>query len=462
MTAAVASRRRTLLVVDDDRVLCQAVADALRTESTRILAAHTGAEALRACSEAPVDVVVLDQKLPDAEGHSLCKAILEANEATRIVFVTGFPSFDHALQALKAGAHDYLCKPFELEELALVVDRCLTVRDLQRADRLQRFRSARDRDEAVLIGALEHVREVIALAAPFDMPVLVTGETGTGKNLVAKSIHFRGPRREGPFVTVNCAALPEQLIEAELFGWERGSFTGAVGVREGMIEMAEGGTLFLDEIGEVPLHLQAKLLAFIEEKETKRVGGRVLRAVDARVVAATNADLEALVAAGRFRSDLYYRLNVIRVHVPPLRERLADVPALVESLLARMASRAAPPSLRPGELERLASYRWPGNVRELLNVLERSVVLHRDLLRPSELISPARVEPRWEEPRPAAEADDLALSAVEDRHIRRVLALHGRNLSRTSRALGISLSTLKRKLAECGLREVRAARTGSE
>jgi DNA-binding NtrC family response regulator len=454
------SRRRTLLVVDDDRLLCQAVGDSLRSDAMQVVAAHTAAEALRACSAGAVDVVVLDQKLPDAEGHSLCKAILEANETTRIVFVTGFPSFDNALQALKAGAHDYLCKPFELEELALVVERCLTVQDLERAERLQRYRSAKDRDEAVLVGALERVREVVALAAPFDAPVLVTGETGTGKNLVAKSIHFGGPRRQGPFITVNCAALPEQLIEAELFGWERGSFTGAVGAREGVIEMAEGGTLFLDEIGEMPLHLQAKLLAIIEEKETKRLGGRVTRPVDARVVAATNVDLESLVASGRFRSDLFYRLNVIRVHVPPLRDRRGDIPALVESLLARMAGRT-PPSLRPGEIERLQSYGWPGNVRELRNVLERSLVLHRDPLRPSELIPATRARPREEDEAPAQD-EDLALSAVEHRHVCRVVRLHGGNLSRSARALGISLSTLKRKLDQYGLRQTNLERTGSE
>ena len=465
------NKKRTLLVVDDDRLLCQAVGDALRSDSMQVVSAHTAAEALRSCSAGAVDVVVLDQKLPDAEGHSLCKAILEANEATRIIFVTAFPSFDNALHALKAGAHDYLCKPFEVEELALVVERCLTVQELQRAERVQRYRSAKERDEAMLVGALERVREVVTLAAPFDAPVLVTGETGTGKNLVAKSIHFGGPRRQGPFITVNCAALPEQLIEAELFGWERGSFTGAVGAREGVIEMAEGGTLFLDEIGEMPLHLQAKLLAIIEEKETKRLGGRVTRPVDARVVAATNVDLESLVVAGRFRSDLYYRLNVIRVHVPPLRDRPNDIPALVESLLGRMAGRASP-SLHPGELERLMAYGWPGNVRELRNVLERSLVLHRDPLRPSELISPARAEPRAEEAPPARageglappvrEGEDLALSAVEHRHVCRVVRLQGGNLSRSARALGISLSTLKRKLGQYGFHEPNLARTGSE
>jgi two-component system, NtrC family, response regulator AtoC len=456
------SKRRTLLVVDDDRLLCQAVGDALRSDSMQVVAAHTAAEALRVCAAGAVDVVVLDQKLPDAEGHSLCKPLLEANEETRIVFVTGFPSFDNALQALKAGAHDYLCKPFELEQLALVVERCLTVQDLERTERLQRYRSAKDRDEAVLVGGLERVREVIALAAPFDAPVLVTGETGTGKNLVAKAIHFGGPRRQGPFITVNCAALPEQLIEAELFGWERGSFTGAVGAREGVIEMAEGGTLFLDEIGEMPLHLQAKLLAIIEEKETKRLGGRVSRPVDARVVAATNVDLEGLVAAGRFRSDLYYRLNVIRVHVPPLRDRREDIPALVETLLARMAGRA-PPLVQAGELERLMAYGWPGNVRELRNVLERSLVLHREPLWPSQLVPVTRPSTQAGEAARADAGEELTLEVVEHRHICRVVRLNGGNLSRSARALGISLSTLKRKLVQYGFRgAANLARTGSE
>ncbi len=462
MPTGTVNKRRTLLVVDDDRLLCQAIGDALRSDRLHVAAAHTGADALRACSAGAVDVVVLDQKLPDADGHSLCKSILDTNEATRIVFVTGFPSFDNALQALKAGAHDYLCKPFELEELALVVERCLTVQDLQRTERLQRYRSAKDRDEASLVGALQRVREVVALASPFDAPVFVTGETGTGKNLVAKSIHFGSARRQGPFITVNCAALPEQLIEAELFGWERGSFTGAIGAREGVVEMAEGGTLFLDEIGEMPLHLQAKLLAIIEEKETKRLGGRVTRPVDARVVAATNVDPESLVAAGRFRPDLYYRLNVIRVHVPPLRDRREDIPALVQSLLGRMVGRGAPPSLGPGELERLMAYSWPGNVRELRNVLERSIVLHRDPLRPSELIAETCAGTRAEEVAPAATGEDLALAAVEQRHIRRVVQLRGGNLSRSARDLGISLSTLKRKLGQYGSREVSLARTGSE
>jgi DNA-binding NtrC family response regulator len=467
MPEALVKRKRALLVIDDDRLLGQAVRDLLQSEFLRVTLAHTAADGLAACAADAVDVVVLDQRLPDGEGSSLCKPILDANGATRIVFVTAYPSFDNAVQALKAGAHDYLCKPFELEELALVVRRCLSVQDLERAERLQDYRRAKDGEEAVLVGGLARIREVLALAAPFDSPVLVTGETGTGKNLVAKSFHFDGPRRQGPFISVNCAALPENLIEAELFGWERGSFTGAVGSREGVIELAEGGTLFLDEIGEMPLHLQSKLLTLIEEKEAKRIGGRVARPIDARIVAATNVELESRVAAGHFRADLYYRLNVIRVHVPPLRERKPDIPSLAEHLLQRMVGRGRSPSLAQDEIERLMAYPWPGNVRELRNVLERSLVLHRDPLRPSELLADVREAARAPERAAPAPDEELSLEAVELRHIQRVLQHQGGNLSRSARLLGISLSTLKRKLRQGDRREIvpgelTLGRTGSE
>ncbi len=465
MRDATVKRKRTLLVIDDDRLLCRAVRDRLASESLGVVVAHTAADGLAACTAGAVDVVVLDQKLPDGEGRSLCEPILGTNGQAKIIFVTGYPSFDNAVQALKAGAHDYLCKPFELEELALVVRRCLAMLDLEKAERLQDYRSAKDGEEAVLVGgpALARVRQVLALATPSDAPVLVTGETGTGKNLVAKSIHFGARRRLGPFISINCAALPENLIEAELFGWERGSFTGAVGSRDGVVEMAEGGTLFLDEIGEMPLHLQAKLLSLIEDKEVKRIGGRTARPVDARIVAATNADLESLVASRRFRSDLYYRLNVIRVHVPPLRQRKGDVPGLCEHLLRRMVGRGRRPELAPGELERLTEYAWPGNVRELRNVLERSLVLHRDPLRPSELLSEPRGTGREPvESAPETAAGELALEALERRHIGKVLNLQAGNLSRTAKLLGISLSTLKRKVKQYGIRGPAPARARPE
>jgi len=447
--------RRRLLLVEDDTLLCRAVSDALASETLEVAAAHTAAAGLAACTDRPVDIVVLDQRLPDGDGRSLCERILAVNADTKIVFVTAYPSFESAVTALKAGAHDYLCKPFSVEELGIAVRRCLGALDLERVERLEAYRAVKDRQEAMLVGGvgLDPVRDVVARAARAEASVLVTGETGTGKTLVAKAIHFGGPRRVGPFITLNCAALPDSLIESELFGWERGAFTGAVDAREGVIAMAEGGTLFLDEIGEMPLHLQAKLLNVLEERQVRRLGGRTSRAVNFRLVAATNAHLEERVAAGAFRPDLYFRLNVIQIRMPPLRERTADLPPLCEHLLHGIAGRNGA-QLAPGEIERLAAYAWPGNVRELRNILERSVVLHRDPLRPSELLAPRALAA--EAPPGAALQDDapadLTLLDVEMRHIQRALVRNGGNLTRTAKALGISLSTLKRR--------VKAARIG--
>ncbi len=435
---------RTLLVVDDDALLGHAVADYLRSASLETVAVGSAAEAVRVCDERVVHVVLLDQKLPDGDGHALCEPILARHPEAKIIFATAYPSFESAILGLKSGAYDYLCKPFELEQLAIVVRRCLSTLDLERTNRLEAYRSERDADDAVFVGGdgMRGLREAMHLAAGSDAPVLVTGETGTGKTLAVKAVHYAGPRRERPLVSLNCAALPEHLVEAELFGWERGAFTGAVASREGVVEMAEGGTLFLDEIGEMPFPLQAKLLAFLEDRRMKRLGGRNFRTADVRIVAATNADLEARVAARTFRVDLFYRLDVVRLHLPPLRDRAADIPALCDHLLARIAGRRAIPRLADGEHARLMAYSWPGNVRELRNVLERAAVLHRDALRPSEML--AQQQPAA--PVPHAEARALRLDEVERRHILATWASHGHNLARTARTLGISLSTLKRRL----------------
>ncbi len=444
--------KRRLLIVDDDRLLCRAVHDHLASAALDVATAHTSAEALRAIAEEPVDVVVLDQRLPDGDGQALCEPILRLHGPAKIVFATAYPSFESAVGALKSGAHDYLCKPFELDHLALAVRRCLERLDLEKVERFDRYRRARDRADTMLIGAagLASVRELVERAAEADCPVLVTGETGTGKNLVAKAIHHGGSRREKPFVHLNCAALPETLIEAELFGWERGAFTGAAGAREGVFEVAEGGTLFLDELGEMPLHLQAKLLSVLEDKEVKRLGGRLAHPVDVRVIAATNADIEARVAEGRFRADLFYRLEVMRVRSPPLRERPGDLPALCEHLLERIAAGRTLPPLAPGELDRLAAYPWPGNVRELKNVLERAAVLQREALRPSELLSTASAA-AGHSPVGEAAGEAETLAVAEQRHVETALRRESGNLARTARALGISLSTLKRKVKEYAL-----------
>lgn len=443
--------RRTLLVLDDDRLLCRAIHDLFSSDTLEVTVAHSAAEGLSACEARAIDVVVLDERLPDGVGHTLCSRILALHGDAKIIFVTAYPSFDHAVQALQAGAHDYLAKPFELEALGLSLRRCGEALDLERAGRREAYRSAREEERSVIVGGvrMEPVRATVRLAAEGGSTVLVTGETGTGKNVVARAIHFAGPRRTGPFVSLNCAALPEHLVEAEILGWERGAFTGAIAAREGVVEMADGGTLLLDEIGELPMQTQAKLLDVIEERSVRRLGGRTGRRIDARLVAATNADLDERVAEGRFRADLFYRLDVVRIHVPPLRERAEDLPALCAQLLRTLGGPRSEASLADGEIERLAAYRWPGNVRELRNVLERALVLHRGSLRPSELLgAPAPPAHPSARSAPGGPADGATLETVERRHIEAVLRQEGGNLARTARALRISLSTLKRKLRQ--------------
>jgi two-component system, NtrC family, response regulator AtoC len=444
---------RTLLVVDDDTLFSMSIRDALTGDDLEVITATTGAEALRICRDRKINVIILDQRLPDASGPDLCPAFLEANERTKIVFVTAYPGFQNALAAIRAGAFDYLSKPCELEALRIAVQRCLKTLTLEQAESVKDYRKTLEAAEVVLVGedqGLSEVNRLIELAASVDSPILLTGETGTGKSFVAKAIHFRGPRRRGEFVGINCAALPESLIEAELFGYERGAFTGAVGSREGLFEIAEGGTLFLDEICEMPVSLQTRLLSVLDDRTIRRVGGRSSRMVDFRLVSATNMDPDEAVRTKRLREDLYYRLNVIRVHLPPLRQRRADIPALAAHFLSQLSGLSSDLSLSPEEQARLMGYEWPGNLRELRNVLERAILLHHEgPLMPSALLrdTGAHNGPGDRQSSPdRSPADILPLTEVEQRHIAAAVAAHGGNLTRAARALGISLSTLKRKI----------------
>jgi len=441
--------RRSLLVVDDDRLFGEAVREDLEAPGLEVVLARSLADALPLCRERPFDVVLLDQQLPDGAGADLCPEILATNERAKVVFATAYPSFGNVVEALRRGAVDYLSKPCDPRQVRLVVERCLSTLDLERACGMTRRRKADEAGGAVLIGSdttLAEVAVVVDAAAATDATVLVTGETGTGKGLVARAIHYRSARRDHELVAVNCAALPESLVEAELFGHERGAFTGAAASREGLFEMAEGGTLFLDEIAEMTPALQTRLLQVLEEKTVRRVGGRTPRRVDFRLIAATNADLGSAVTERRFRSDLYYRLDVIRIELPPLRQRRTDIPALARHLLRGLG---AEESLPESELSRLSAYDWPGNVRELRNVLERTVLLHRG---PGPLM-PSRFLPSGSAPASAAGPDQTAasglpLAEVEARHIAAELARLGGNLTRAARSLGISVSTLRRKVSE--------------
>ncbi len=403
--------RGSVLVVDDDRLLGLALRDTLGPAGWTVTLVHTVAAAREAVATTAFDVVVLDQQLPDGDGASLCPELLQANEQSKVIFITAFPSYEHAVKALRAGAWDYHSKPFELDELVRSVTRARGTARLERMERLCTLQQVAERESVRLQGerGLAEVNRLVEAAGASTAPVLITGETGTGKNRVARALHQASPRRDGPWLALNCAAVPETLMEAELFGWERGSFTGATGAREGLLELAAGGTLLLDEIGDLPPALQSKLLSVLEDHEVRRLGGRTVRRTDVRIVAATNADIDARVRSGQFRADLFYRLNVVRIALPPLRERLADLPAICADLLARLAPGTPPPVLAEGEARRLMDYPWPGNVRELRNVLERSLILHRDVLRPSELLTPSGTAPPRAPDVPVAPDADLSL-----------------------------------------------------
>jgi transcriptional regulator with PAS, ATPase and Fis domain len=334
------------------------------------------------------------------------------------------------------------------------VGQALRTIDLEAVEQIQTYRSHKDSEETVLIGrsgGLSEVYRLVEMAAATDAPVLITGQTGVGKNVLAKTIHYTGASQKNAFVTINCAAIPENLIEDELFGHEKGAFTGAHSVRKGLFEMAEGGTLFLDEIGTLPLHLQSKLLGVLDDKAIRRIGGESVRPVDVRILAATNTEIEKAVANGTFREDLYYRLNVVRIHLPPLRERLQDIPDLSHFFVGQIApdqSITVPDS----EMERLQQYDWPGNIRELRNIIERAIILREgSVLRPSALLT--GIQNLTIPPRPSSpdEPSLLSLSEVEEKHIRETLRRLSDNHTRAAKALGISRSTLKRKIKTYGI-----------
>jgi DNA-binding NtrC family response regulator len=441
--------RKTLLVIDDDRVFGEAVRDYLTSDTVEVVLAHKAKDGLTLCSLQKIDVVLLDQQLPDAEGHTLCPTILKYNDQTKIIFDTAYPSFENAVKAIRSGAYDYLSKPFDLEELALAVKQAFRTLELEQVEQVQDYQRTREREDTVVVPGegLADSMQLADVASSTNAPVLITGETGTGKTLVAKVIHYKGPTSTAPFISINCASLPENLIEAELFGYEKGAFTGAISAKRGIFEMAEGGTLFLDEIGEIPLHLQAKLLSVIEDKHLRRIGSESLRPVNARIIAATSVKLEDTPGTA-FRKDLYYRLSVVRIHLPPLRERKQDIPALCTHLLGQLSG-GRQVQLEEDELQRLMAYNWPGNVRELKNILERSVLLQPGPhYKPSDFFGETQCTP----PAPCTpqqENDELLpLEEVEQRHIMHVLDKLAGNYTRTAKLLGISLSTLKRKIKE--------------
>jgi two-component system, NtrC family, response regulator HydG len=447
-----------LLVVDDDsahRTMLKALIGGWHHE---IHEADDGSTAIAAVQEQPFDLVLMDIRMLKVSGIEALDAIKSMNPAIPIVIMTAFSSVDTAIEALKKGAYDYLTKPLDFDKLKLTIEHAMEHVTLREENRQLKEHLGRQFDTRNIIGrspSMVNLLETVAQVAPSEATVMITGESGTGKELIAGAIHYNSPRRKGAFVKINCAALTETLLESELFGHEKGAFTGADRRREGKFLQAHRGSIFLDEISETSLTMQVKLLRVLQEREITRVGGEAVIPVDVRVVAATNKDLPELIAAGKFREDLFYRLNVVSLRIPRLRDRREDIPLLAEYFLRNFSEKNHKDikGVTPQAMDRLIRYEWPGNVRELMNAVERGVVL-------------ARSEYLDEEVSPIIQSDfqesgisgffsedavtDQPLEAVEKTTILKTLASAGGNKSETARRLGITRKTLHKKLKKYG------------
>ena len=435
------SDKERILVVDDSPNTLEVLRRNLEGEGYRVFTAASVAEATRVLEETKVDLVVTDLKMPKVSGLDLVRHVQENLKDTQVMMITGYPSIEGAVEAVKTGAEEYLAKPFTDEELLSAASRALEKLRLRKAGR-----GAGAVAPHGLIGESGAVRELfqaIAKVASTTATVLITGESGTGKELVARAIHYNSPRAPAPFVPVNCGGIPEGLIESELFGHVRGAFTGATDSRAGFFHTADGGTIFLDEVSEMSLAMQVKLLRVLEDKEVCMVGADRPRKVDVRILAATNKDLPALVKRGVFREDLFYRLNVVTVAVPPLRERGDDVLLLASHFAEKFAEEAGKPSPRFSDdvLQAFKGYYWPGNVRELENVIQRLVVMtDGELVEAPDLPAVMRFSAARDK------GLDRTLAEVEAEHIRNVLASVGGNKTRAAEILGIDRKTLREKL----------------
>jgi len=445
-----------ILVVDDEAIVRASLTDWFREEGYRVDAAESGHEALRRVAETRYDIALVDIKMPKMDGLELQTRLTAADPDLTVIVMTAYASVDTAVPALKAGAYDYIIKPFDPDELTHLIRRAGEHRSLRSENVRLRQSLEAAAGPAPIIGrsaAMRRVLETVDAVAATDATVLVRGESGTGKELVARAIHARSPRRYNPMVEVHCGALSEGILESELFGHEKGAFTGAHYHHKGKFEQAEGGTIFLDEIGDVSPRVQVELLRVLEEKTVTRVGGKRPIPVDFRVVAATNRDLEEAVRKGEFREDLFWRLNVVSIEVPPLRDRPEDIPALAEHFVERFGASMNRKDLHiaPETMEILKACRWPGNVRELQNSIERALVLGTPpVVRPADL--PVRVRA----PAPG-HAPARTLAEMERGHIEAVLAETDWNITRAARVLDVDRGTLYNKIRKYGLRQLHDA-----
>ncbi len=442
-----------ILIVDDEAIVRVSLGAWFRQDGHVVDVAEGAKDALRQVGTNRYDLAFLDIKMPGMDGLELQARLTVADPELTIVLMTAYASVESAVHAMKAGAYDYIVKPFDPDDLSMLVRRAAEHRSL-RAENLRLKKSLESATAAPpLLGtsaAMRNVLELVSTIAESDSTVLITGESGTGKEVVARAIHSCSPRRYNPMVVVNCGALPEGILESELFGHEAGAFTGARARHKGKFESAEGGTVFLDEIGEVSPKVQVELLRVLEEKKVTRLGGNTPIAVDFRTITATNRDLQTAITAGTFREDLYWRLNVVHIDIPPLRERPEDVPVLAEHFLARFAQSMSRRSMRfsADALDALAAYPWPGNVRELQNAIERAVVVGRgDTVQASDL--PLRVTQA-----PAtAGLGPGSLAEAERAHVQAVLDANGWNITRSARILDVDRVTLYNKIRKYQLKK---------
>lgn len=453
-------RAARILVIDDEEVIHWSIKETLRTAGHEIFTAETAAEGLSLFREVLPDLVFLDVRLPDSDGLTVLRKIkAEGERDAAVIIMTAFAEIRTAVEAMRMGAYDYLRKPFEFEELNALVARTLETTDLRRE--VVEIRQARKRTYGPenIVGSSAKMQQVLAtldkVAVSNAATVLVRGENGTGKELIARALHYGSRRADGPLVEIASTSMPEQLLESELFGYERGAFTDAKAAKRGLLELANEGTLFLDEIGDMPLASQAKLLRVIETRRFKRLGGTTDHQLDIRIVAATNRDLELAVREGKFREDLFYRLNVIPITVPPLRERREDIPLLIRHYIEKynVEFRSNFRGISEEALQLLHEYSWPGNVRELRNLVERVMILER-----GEMILPEHLPPEIADPKPVLalvlqeeNPRGPSLEEVEKNMVERALEMAGGNQTRAAQLLSIGRNALRYKMRKFGL-----------
>ena len=441
-----------ILIVDDELIMRESLAGWLERDGHIVQTAASGEEALEKVRETHFDILLVDIKMEGISGLEVLRHVKESDPDVEVVMITAYGSIPSAIEAMKDGAFDYMLKPFDPNELGVLIEKIIQHQDQKRENiYLKEQYKDRTRFES-MIGQSKPMQEIFDLicdVAPMDSTVLMTGETGTGKGLAAKAIHTNSSRRNGPFVTVNCGAIPEHLMESELFGHQKGAFTDAKETKKGRLELAHGGTLFLDEIGEISMRMQIDLLRVLEDRVFYRVGGTQPIEADFRVIAATNRDLETAIRSGDFREDLFYRLNVISFIMPSLNQRKEDIPLLVEHFLYRFSQETNKPidSISREAMDEMMIYDWPGNIRELENAIERAVVVGRQ-----REILPEDLPIFCHEPTPTVRA--YSLKDVEKTHIERVLTENQWNIARTAKILGIDRSTLYSKIKRYEIEKV--------